>query len=512
MGPTKRRVLSLIRVSGKPQIDRTGIPRQIETIKNLCEQHKLIVEEGDEYRFEGLSGASVDRFPQFLAMLDRLKDPAIHGMVFSEVSRFFRPSSLDQFVLTKEFHKNRKLIFCQSGVLDLQNERDMKAFNQEALEAGSYRRRLLENTKWGRDERRRQGDCKSDPLPKGIIFVPHPKIKEELVVGHFEYTDEAVRMIDAYRRILAGDSYSQVARDLGFYSPTELRNYLRSRWWIQEKASYKIRINTGLREDGREYSGYRQKRDVPVIVAAKFNCKACPVRGVDVYQEPLVPRLLFDSVQEILDRTERTWTKQSTANNKSIALGKGILRCARCLKKLYTKPNKKTGKVYYRCSSYNNGNRPCGAPHVDQSKMDKELTLFAFVKLTDRQYLKSLVSVAPRRSSINILKQKENLEKRLDVLYSKLGSPTLDQGKIEGQINNVTEELKRLSEIVVMATAPVVSEIDIESMRKTFLGFAHMSVDDQQQWIMKTFQEVIVDYDEEDKSPIIMRVKLRPQV
>lgn len=33
-----RNVLSLIRVSGKPQVDRTGIPRQIEDIATICKR------------------------------------------------------------------------------------------------------------------------------------------------------------------------------------------------------------------------------------------------------------------------------------------------------------------------------------------------------------------------------------------------------------------------------------------------------------------------------------------
>lgn len=74
-----RNVLSLIRVSGKPQVDRTGMPRRIEDIATVCKTENLKVAPGDEYRFEGLSGASVEQFPKFREMLARLADPKIAG-------------------------------------------------------------------------------------------------------------------------------------------------------------------------------------------------------------------------------------------------------------------------------------------------------------------------------------------------------------------------------------------------------------------------------------------------
>src|ERR1017187_3235903 len=65
---TPRRVLSLLRVSGNAQIDKTGLPRQTASIAQICTDENLKVAKGDEYRYEGLSGASVDKFPKFMTM------------------------------------------------------------------------------------------------------------------------------------------------------------------------------------------------------------------------------------------------------------------------------------------------------------------------------------------------------------------------------------------------------------------------------------------------------------
>jgi hypothetical protein len=304
-----RHVLSLVRVSGKPQIDRTGIPRQLETIADICKEENLTVAKGDRYRFEGLSGASVDKFPEYLAMLDRLSDPNISGIVFSEVSRLFRPEFADQLAISKPFRVNGKFMWYEEGVLDLRRERDIGIFVQAAMEAGSHRKRIIKWTQWGRNERRRRGDCRSDPLPEGMKFVPHPKTKDELVIGHFEYTHDfnSDRVKEAFRRVRAGHSLSQIARDLKFGkpgrpNPNVVRNVLRSHWWIGEKASLRKRENYGLREDGTMYGGYRALRKEPLIVRAKFDCVHCqhcirtciqshlfPVRTLKQYRNSLIP-------------------------------------------------------------------------------------------------------------------------------------------------------------------------------------------------------------------------------
>jgi hypothetical protein len=185
------------------------------------------------------------------------------------------------------------------------------------MEAGSHRKRIIKWTQWGRNERRRRGDCRSDPLPEGMKFVPHPKTKDELVTGHFEYTHDvhSDRVKEAFRRVRAGHSLSQIARDLKFGkpgrpNPNVVRNVLRSHWWIGEKASLRKRENYGLREDGTMYGGYRALRKEPLIVRAKFDCLDCPTLHKDVHSEPLVSREDFEAVQKLLDAAHKTWTRQ----------------------------------------------------------------------------------------------------------------------------------------------------------------------------------------------------------
>ena len=505
----KRRVLSLLRVSGDQEIDKTGLPRQTEIISHICAEHNLIVASGDEYRYEGLSGASVDKFPRYMEMLDRLTDSEIVGIVFSDVSRFFRPEYLDQMSLTKPFRVNGKLMFYEDGVLDLRKDRDQKLFNEEAMEAGAYRKRLLKNTLWGRSERRKSGDCKSDPLPKGVKFVPHPRLRNELVVGHFEYTAEAERMKDAFRRVLSGESYSNIARDLDFYSPSQLREYLRSRWWIGEKASYNIRTNSGLRDDGTMYSGYRKKRDQPIIALANGLSQRCET--CDVHCQPLISGETFEAVQAILDRTEKTWVRTTVDNSTLPYIGIGVLICNRCGRKLYSKPNKKTHKYYYRCSSFNNGHTPCGAPHIHQADIDNELEVYAFVRMQDKKHVESLSPEVPRVNTSILEKQVTDVEQRLDSLYAKLGDPKWDQARIEQQIESATKQGQELADKLAVVSTPSKAHIDGDAIVRRFRNFGKLSLVEKRDAIRKTFAKVVVDYDDEDGKPFIMRVELRTQ-
>jgi DNA invertase Pin-like site-specific DNA recombinase len=491
------RVLSLLRVSGNQQIDRTGLPRQTEAIAEICKRENLIVMKGDEYRYEGLSGASVDKFPKYMTMLDRLEDPALHGIVFSDVSRLFRPEFVDQFGISKPFRVHGKLMYYEDGVLDLRKDRDMRLFIELAMEAGAYRKRTLKNTQWGRRERRRQGDCKSDPLPEGVTFVPHPKIKDELVTGHFEYTPEAQRVKEAYQRVLAGQSLSQIARDLKFGrpgkpNPNVVRNLLRSRWWVGEKASLRQRVNYGLRDDGTMYGGYRLLRKEPIVVRAKFTCNNCPSLQKDIHFDPLVSHEDFNAVQRTLDSAHKTWTrrKADSETDGSPFLGQGVLFC-QCGRKIYTKPNTKSGNLYYRCSSYNNRNVPCGASHLHQEAIDQQLRDY-FRLLLNPSFVKLLHPV--KTASVNqdiIQRQIAEMERVKVKQYGRIGR-FQDEALLDRMIRDTESQLEALKK--ELTAKPVESPFDPRKQLQRLRGFGLLPLVEQKKVLRAIFRRIVIDH------------------
>lgn len=481
----------MVRVSGKAQIDKTGIPRQKDIIEEIREREKLTIADGDAYEFPALSGADVENSPKFRAMLTRLDDPNLAGVVVADISRLFRPEFPDQLAISRPFRVNGKLIYYEDGVLDLRNDIDQRLFVQLAMEAGAHRKQIVKNTHWGKNRRRKDGDCPSDPLPKGVKFTPDgKKSANELVTGHFSYTRDkdgnldfwSSRMIQAYRRIFAGESQASVARDLKFINPTQLHSYLRSHWWIGEKFTEYKRVGAHMRKDGTRYDGKREKRTEAQPVKAIFS------------EPPLISRELWEAVQAKLDHRHKTWIiqKKAAAADLEPFLGYGMLRCGVCGKPLHPKPKKNKHSItrYYYCASNSNYNKPCGLPFLRQAEVDREIRSWAKIKLINRKYLKTLAPQQPKTDNTIIEKRLVFLDRRLDNLYGKLGNPDLDDARIERQIEAVQKEKKELEP--TRETHPKAVTFDVEATRKRFLHFEKMSMDQQRKALRQTFSYLVV--------------------
>jgi hypothetical protein len=479
----------MVRVSGKSQIDRTGIPRQLEEIDRICNLENLIVKPGDEYRYPALSGADVEKNPKFRAMLQRLEEPNIAGIVLSDISRLFRPEFADNLAISKPFRVNGKLIFYEGGVLDLRNQRDIDTFINLARAAGAHRLRIIKDTQWGRNRRRQNGDCKTDPLPPGVEFVPHPKTDPTaLVVGHFKYTHDirSDRVVTAFRRIAIGDAQAVVARELGFASPGKLRQTLRSRWWIGEKHSAFKREGAMMRDDGTKYDGERKPR-----TSDDKNAKPVPANFIE---PPLIAIDLWNAVQAKLDDRQKTWTQVKDKTNPAIeaCLGRGILYCE-CGKKMMPKRGRGAGKadiMYYMCSSGNNYGKRCGRPVIRQEIVDRQLRTLATMRLTNLEYLKTLAPAQRQTDTQMLDKRLALLKRKLLANMSKMGEVddedmlTMLRVKIEKEIREVEHKLR---------TQPKPMAFNPSELRKEYLRFAQKTLAEQKDLLKRTFAKVPID-------------------
>jgi hypothetical protein len=245
-----------------------------------------------------------------------------------------------------------------------------------------------------------------------------------------------------------------------------------------------------MRDDGTLYSGYRGKREEPIIVKAKFDCAEC-----DVHETPLVSREDFFAVQRILDASGKNWIqhKASWESDESPFLGQGVLACT-CGMKLYTKPNKRKHRLtyYYRCSSYNNKHTPCGAPHLHQEDIDAKLQTWTSLMLTNRRYLKSLTLIDPTINLDGIQRQIDELETVKTKQYAKIGRMKDEAlllrliAETESQIENLQKELKAV---------PVKTEFDLEALVKRFVNFGKLALAEQKKIFRETFRRITIDYD-----------------
>ena len=480
-----RSVLSLVRVSGDAQVDRTGIPRQLEDIAAYCAKFSLAVADDGEYRFEGLSGALVEQSPKYREMLSRISDPAISGIVFSSVDRFFRPEFLDQYSILKQFRVHHKLMFCDQGEIDQHNDQNMTLFKAAAEAAANHRKRIKEWTQRGKNIRRQEANCTSDPLPQGVKFVPDgPKVYGRLDTGHFEYTHDfsSDRVVEAYTRIAAGESQAVVARELKFASPTKLRQTLRSHWWIGEKAILNTRVGRTMRDDGKMYDGKRVPRQKPIIRTANF------------IEAPLISRDLWDTVQAILDDRHKTWVQQKAKTNPQIdaCLAHGLLFCE-CGMKMYPKKGLGAGKttvMYYMCSSNANGRTSCGRSMIHQTFVDGVILFFVALCLIDREFLKTLAPVQPNNNTEAIQKRLTQLEKKLEKQMRQIGEVD-DDSLLMRLIKETEKDIAEQKHRLRSQPKPVV--FDGDTIRNRYLRFSKLDLTEQKSLIRSTFAKIPID-------------------
>lgn len=187
-------------------------------------------------------------------------------------------------------------------------------------------------------------------------------------------------MKQAFHRVLRGDSFSGIARDLGFTTATALRSTLRSRWWIGEKARTKKRIERTWKDDDRLSAGKLVNHEQPIIV--KTNLAAKPLVSVDVWER----------VQEMMNWGHRTWTQRKTHLNEF--LGAGLLYC-HCGGRMYHKKETGAGRQpYYVCANRHNPEHPCSSPRVKTERIDRAIGICATAYLAHPEFVEVKITEA----------------------------------------------------------------------------------------------------------------------
>lgn len=374
----RRKVVSLVRVStaGQAEDDKTGIPRQRRDIEIHCKAFKLEVVK--EFRFEGISGAHVQKTKHFRDMLAMLSKPSIAGVVFGTLDRFFRPEKLSAYDVFSPFESTGKHLFCDLGELDPKNAQDQMRIVLWGQMGGMERHRIKDRLVSGKDIMRSDPATKIDTLPQGVIFVrDNPKINH----GHFEYTPFAHDVVrPAFERVLRDEPIKTVSDDLGFSSPTAMKALLRSKWWIGVKARTKKRINREWKKDSDKLSsGTLTDHDTPIMVKTNLADK------------PLVSVEMYDSVIEKLAENHNQWTQKKSWENE--LLGVGLLHC-HCGAKMYHTHDKRWDKSYYRCANRVRGLEQCDTPSLDSRRTDKAIEVIASSYLGQTDFWKKITEEA----------------------------------------------------------------------------------------------------------------------
>ena len=65
--------------------------------------------------------------------------------------------------------------------------------------------------------------------------------------------------------------------------------------------------------------------------------------------------------------------------------------------------------------------------------------------------------------------------------------------------------------LITAAATPTKANINADELAARFRNFGKLSIQEQREAIRKTFAKVVVDYDDDDGKPVIMKVELRMQ-
>ena len=459
----KRKVLSLIRVSSQQQADpeKDGIPRQLRDIEAHCLRYGLEVVHA--YQLEGVSGTKVQFDGQFKAMLSRVQEPQISGVVISRMDRFFRPQHLDTaYSIFQEFRKHKKLLFCDLDELAVWEPQDAMKIQLWGMVAGQERRNIAERNSQGKASSRLKATTKTDPLPMGVVWDP--------TTGLFSYSAEAVKIKASFEGVDAGDSLGSLWKRHGFGSHTTLRRLLQNQWFIGNKTQlYRREYRTDDDVHGRKVL-----LNKPIITATNLTVT------------PLVTNDLFMRVQAILDKKKNTWSQTKTHGHAY--LSPGVLHCT-CGRKMYLKigtpyVHSKNGKLkpaYYICASKANGLKQGPCKTLVAVETDKLISWEIAKYFIDSAYVAKAMRLAQSDDNRSHLQSTlDDLGRRIGKLESKRARAIdlaleddvfVPRVKIlSAEINSAQVELLQAqSELALMRSDKDIESLSIEMKERFFM-------------------------------------------
>ena len=331
------------RVSTDKQVEKYGIPSQIEALKKRCgERDWAPVFDGDKGAFidEGFSGTELDR-----PALNRLRQAAREGKV--DVVLAYDPDRLSrklyhQMILAEEFEKQGiKLEFITQDMGTSPEERMF--FNMRGVIAEYEREKIRERTMRGSREKARQGKVVSaGAIPYGFTYN-----KEKATLEENPETAQIVRLI-FYTFAQENLSLQKLADRLNrLHIPTPRGG---DRWRASTLGiMLRNEVYVGKLYQFRRYHIEPKSRLKPLTKSKKTTTALRSKEEWILVEVPsLIPLELFESVQKKLIKN----AELSKRNTKGDYLLSGLLYCSQCGGRMggHTVHN----IPYYRC--YRKGN------------------------------------------------------------------------------------------------------------------------------------------------------------
>ena len=391
---------------------------QREACERLAVLHGVEIESWVE--LPGVSGAAVLKDARFAALLDRLEEPAVAGVIVREFSRLMRPESMADFRILEAFRCSGKILYTPEGALDFRNPDHRLLGLLRGWMSDSERSLIRDRLRDGRERKRRLGRRAEGPvgLPRGVTF--------EREAGWRYVEPEASRVREVFRLYLSGlGNLREIARATGLARGRASNGLTSSVLSVLRQPLY-----MGI------YRVDRRWKDGSPTPRPPEDCHEHVV-----LDPPLVDPADWHRAQDLLAR--RAATRPVRRQRGDLGLYHGHLDCARCGAELWIHPpHPRGGAAAYVCG--NRRARGCEAAGVSVRVADPLIDSALETRLGDIATLHRLIEAAAAESAQRRRSPALEATRRLSELHNRRAR-VLDA--IEAGLYDVREAGKRLANI-----------------------------------------------------------------
>ncbi len=465
-----QKAIALLRVSGAAQAgaDREGLPVQRELCQQTAERHGLEIVQWVELK--GVSGAAVLDDPRFVAMLDRLQEPEISGVIVREFSRLMRPENLEDYKILEAFRKTGALLYSPTETLDLRNFSDRLVSVIRGQIEAEEREKIRERTSAARERKRRMRGIRAEGggkigMPRGVAFDPKTE--------QWSYVfPEADKVREAFRLFLSGvHNFSEIGRRTGIGGDGKS-------WAVH--SVLRQPLYTGVyRVDRRWVKG----RAVPRSEGESYEHQ--------VIDPPLVSRDDFDRAQKILAERAAHRPRRKSHDEKPGVYG-GFTECGVCGSAIYVQTDAK-GYAGYIC-----GNRPhkkCNASQISTRLADPQIDTALERMLGSPEMLERLLDAAREGGERRAASQAGETQRKLAELENRrvrvkdaYEAGVYDVRELQKKVGNLDGEISVLRGLMERETVDL--ELDPAIQRQVIDIFSEWGfcTRDQKRRLLRDFQ------------------------
>ncbi|MGW6190579.1 recombinase family protein [Bacillus cereus] len=439
------RVAIYVRVSTEEQAEHGySIDAQLDTLRNYCQMYKKIVVK--EYVDRGVSGKSIKGRYELQKLMRDAKNNEFDEVIVWKISRLAR-KTIDLLQIVDELSKQK--ISFRSFSENFETETPMGKFALQMMGAvGELERNtIVDNVKMGMKQRARTGRW------NGGIVLGYKSISSDSGGRGGESTqlviveEEAVIVRKVFNMYSQGKGLKAIANKINYEGYKTKKGNAFSTATIKEiilNPIYigKIRFN--------RYENWSERRR---------QGKSENIILVDGKHEPIITNELWKKVQSL----RQMKAKKSIKNYEGNFLLTGLMKCPKCGSTMVSSRTTNTLKDgtkkilrYYSCGAFRSkGSAVCSANSIRADYAEQYVLQRIQEVVKHPKVLKGLLHninkqkkerIKPLKDELQVInKSIQSIENRKQKYFSLYEDSLLDQTMFTGRIQELKEEMERLS-------------------------------------------------------------------